>query len=133
MWALFIPSVPMMKLLSFNVHNKMLQMFYSSFIESVLAFCIICWFGNATEAQKKSVRKTVTMASKLLGIKLPSVECIYRERVRNKAKTIVGDKRHPLASSFELLPSGRRYYLPLFTKNRSKFSFVPQAIKLLNM
>jgi len=95
----------------------MLQMFYSSFIESVLAFCIICWFGNATEAQRRFVRKTVTTASKLLGIKLPSVQRIYRERVLDKAKTIVGDKRQPLASSFELLPSGRRYCLPLFTKN----------------
>lgn len=27
-------------------------MFYCAFIESVLTFCIICWFGNATEAQK---------------------------------------------------------------------------------
>ncbi len=106
-------------------------MFYCAFIERVLSFCIICWFGNATEAQKKSVRKTVT-ASKLLGITLPNMESIYRDRTMKKANNIVDDQRHPLASSFELLPSGQQYCAPLFTKNRSKFSFVLQAIKFSN-
>ncbi len=99
----------------------------------VLTFCIICWFGNASEAQKKSVRRTVTTASKLLGTTLPSLESIYRDRVTNKANAIVADERHPLTSSFKLLPSARRYCPPLFTKNRLNMSFIPQAIKLLNM
>ena len=120
------------KLLSFNVGSKMLQMFYYAFIESVLSFSIICWFGNATEAQKKSVRRAVTMSSKLSGITFPSLESIYKDRTLKRARSIVGDQRHPLASSFELLPSGRRYRGPLFKKNRSKFSFVPQASRLLN-
>ncbi len=86
----------------FNVHNRMLQMLYYAFIESVLTVYIICWFGNATEAQKKTVRKTITMASKLLGITLPSMEWIYRDRTIKKANTTRGT---PFASSFELLPS----------------------------
>lgn len=113
--------------LSFNVLQKMHEMFYYAYIEKVLAFCLICRFGNVTEAQKKTVRKTITVASKLLGTMLPSVECIYRDRVMNKANIIVGDTRHPLAYSFVLLPSERRYCLLLLTKNKSKFSFVPQA------
>lgn len=82
--------------LSFNVLQKMHEMFYYAYIEKVLAFCLICRFGNVTEAQKKTVRKTITVASKLLGTMLPSVECIYRDRVMNKANIIVGDTRHPL-------------------------------------
>ncbi len=40
------------KLLSFNEYSKMLHMFYSSFIEIVLTFCITCWFGNASETEE---------------------------------------------------------------------------------
>ena len=68
-----------MMVFSFNVNKRMLKMFYCAFIESVLTFCIICWFGNASEAQKNSVLKTVTLASKLIGIPLPSMESIYKE------------------------------------------------------
>ena len=120
------------KLLSFNVERRMLQMFYCSFIESILSFCITCWFGNATEAQKKRVRGIITISSKLLRITLPCMEGIYRDRIEKKARNIIGDQRHPLAHSFNPLPSGRRYRPPLFIKNRAKFSFVPQAIKSLN-
>ena len=49
------------KLLVFNVNNKMLQMFYTAFIESVLTCCITCWFGNATESQKKAIRKQLQL------------------------------------------------------------------------
>lgn len=54
--------------------NWMFQMFYTTFIESVLTFCIIYWFGSAREVQKKSVRETVTTANKLLGFVLPSIQ-----------------------------------------------------------
>ena len=107
-------------------------MFYCAFIESVLTFCIVCWFGNASEAQKKSVRKTVTLASKLIGIPLPSMESMYKERTITKAGSIVRNHNHPLASFFSLLPSGRRYRTPLLIPNRSRFSFVPKAITFLN-
>ncbi len=43
-------------------------MSYCAFIERVLTFCIICEFGKATEAWRKSARKTVNIASKLLRI-----------------------------------------------------------------
>ena len=110
----------------------MLQMFHTAFIESVLTFCIVCWFGNATESQKKTIRKTIATASKLLGNTLPSIEHIYKDRLVKKADNIVCDYTHPLASHFKLLLSGRRFCLPLMTKNRSKFSFLPQAMKALN-
>lgn len=120
------------KLLIFNVNNRILLMFYEAFIESIVSFCVICWYGNASEAQKRLLGKVVVTASKLLGIKLESIDSIYKGRVLNKAIVIVNDKRHPLSDSFKLLPSGRRYCVPKCSKNRFKFSFIPQAIKFLN-
>lgn len=34
------------KLRSFNVDKSLLKVFYTSCIESVLTFAMICWFGN---------------------------------------------------------------------------------------
>lgn len=55
----------------------------------------------------KTVRKTIATASKLLEIKLPSMESIYTDRTMKKANNIV-------AIWMTILP-------PLFTKNRSEF------------
>ncbi len=92
-------------------------MFYGAFIESIMTLCVICWFGNASEAQKRSLGKVITTARKLLGTTLEIIESIQR-RVLNKANVIVNDRRHPLSYNFELLPSGRRYCVPSCLKNR---------------
>ncbi len=107
-------------LFSFNVSSRMLQTFYCAFIESVLSFGIVCQFGSPTEAQKKATRRITTMSSKLLGFSFPSMESIYRDRIVKMANSVVGDQRYPLASSFKVLPSGRRYCRPLLKKTKTK-------------
>lgn len=41
------------KLLSFKLNSKMLHMFGCTSLESVLTLCVICWFGNASEALER--------------------------------------------------------------------------------
>ncbi len=41
------------KMVSFSASPSLLKVFYNSFIESVLTFCIICWFENVTVEQKE--------------------------------------------------------------------------------
>ncbi len=57
---------------------------------------------------------------------------IYQERSLGKMDTILADNRHPLFHTFELLPSGNRLRYPALSKNRTKQSFIPQAISLFN-
>lgn len=83
------------KLMSFNVHSGLLLMFYWAFIESIMTFCVSCWYGNASEAQKKSLRNVRTTISKMLGIKLTSIESIYKESMLSKANIIVNDEASP--------------------------------------
>ena len=52
-----------------------------------------CWFENASEAQKKIIRKPVTTASKVLGSILQSSDYVYRDHVMNKASTAGRDER----------------------------------------
>ena len=120
------------KLASFNVNHTMLKVFYNSFVESVLTFGLICWFGNASETQKNTLRKIVSIASKVLGMNLNSLSDIYKARSIEKAKKIISDPRHHLNSAFELLPLDWRLRLPFYEKNWCKFSFVPKSIKFLN-
>ena len=111
----------------------MAKMFYTAYVESVLTFCIICWFGSTAEAQKSRLRKIVTTASKLLGTNCNSLEHTYRERVLSKADNILANTKRPLFTTFELFPSGSRFRYPALSKNRKKLakSFIPQSINIL--
>ncbi len=44
------------KLSSFNVDGRMIQMFYFAFIESILPFGVICWFGKPWRHRKNCQR-----------------------------------------------------------------------------
>lgn len=58
--------------------------------------------------QKNIIRRIVMMSSKLADILFPNMELNYRDGALKSASNIVDGQRPPLASSFELLPSGRR-------------------------
>lgn len=57
----------------------------------------------------------------------------YTCSVLRKATTITQDPTHPLHQSFQLLPSGCCYKVPLARKNVYKKSFIPTAITKLNI
>lgn len=120
------------KLRSFNVDPTFMRMFYSCFIESVLTFSFIVWFGSLTLKNRNRLVGIVKMCSKIAGINLMDLSQLYKGRATKKAQSILADPSHPLFSEFRLLPSGRRYILPRCRTNRFKNSFVPAAIGLLN-
>ena len=50
----------------------------------------------------------VTVASKVIGCDLPSLDTIFHEPVLRKSKTIMDDTSHSDHSFFDLLPSDER-------------------------
>ena len=120
------------KLRNFNIDPTFMRMFYSCFIESVLTFCFICWFGSLSTKNKNRLQNTVKTCSKIAGINFPTLTHIYSVRVAKKAKSIAADPSHPLSCQFKLLPSGRRYSMPRCRSNRLRNSFIPTAISILN-
>lgn len=120
------------KLRSFNVDTTFMRMFYSCFIESVLTFSFICWHGSLSVKQKNRLQGIVKVCSKIAGTSLNDLHDLYKVRSLKKARSIVADPSHPLWCDFMLLPSGRRYKLPLCNTNRFKKSFIPAAISLVN-
>lgn len=66
-------------------------------------------------------------------MKLPELSDLFDIQVIKKVRYIISDASHPLYDSFQTLPSGSLYRVPLAKTNRFKFSFVPYAIKVLNL
>ncbi len=121
------------KLRSFNVDKKLLKMFYSSFIESILTFAVICFFGNVSISNKNKLRNVIKLCQKTIGTSLNDLDTVYQVRATQRAKAILANPLHPLHAEFRLLPSKRRYTFPRQAKsNRYLRSFVPSAIGFLN-
>ncbi len=72
------------------------------------------------------------MCGKIVGTTLKDLNDLYKARTLRKAEVIMNDPSHPLQNVFKLLPSTRRYYLPLCRANRFKNNFMPAAIGFLN-
>ena len=107
-------------------------MFYSCFIESILTFSFIAWYGATTLKAKSRLQGVVKVCSKVSGCTLSCLSELFKIRVVKKARQVLAEPDHPLGGQFVLLPSGRRYRLQRCRTNRLKNSFVPSAIMLLN-
>lgn len=120
------------KLRGFGVSSQILERVYVGLIESVLVFNITVWFGYLTVANKNKLKRIVRNAGKVIGREQKSLDVLYQTAVLRMAKSISSDVNHPLFDEFRLMPSGRRYRMPLATKKVYKGSFVPNAVSLMN-
>ena len=57
------------KMAKFNVSKTIMRLFYKSYIESVLSFSIICWYGNLNVKDKAVLAKIVKVSGKIIGAK----------------------------------------------------------------
>ena len=120
------------KLAKFQVDKSLMILFYRAFIESVISFAVICWYGNLGIVQKNSLNGIVKAAGKIVGVKFRCLSHIYDEQVLKKASSIRGDSSHPLKGEYKLLPSGQWLEAPATKNNRYKFSFIPTSIRAIN-
>ena len=56
------------KLNYFSVDQKILTLFYKSFIQSVLSFSFICWFHSLGVKNRNSLQRIVRIASKITAV-----------------------------------------------------------------
>lgn len=82
--------------------------------------------------QSVRLAQIVNQASKITGHKQPQLQDLFTRSSTSIAIHIYNDPTHPLHSSFQLLPSGRRLKVPLARKNLYKNSFIPTAVTILN-
>ena len=66
-----------------------MRIFYKSYIESVLSFSMICWYGNLNVKDKASLAKVVKAGGKIIGAKQSSLADLYNRFVHKKAESIL--------------------------------------------
>lgn len=65
------------RLNTFNVDKTLKVLLCNSFIESILTFCIISWYGNLTVQNKKRLSDTVKVAGKIISTQQLSLSDIH--------------------------------------------------------
>ncbi len=115
-----------------KIDRKIMDIFYSSIIQSVLSFTITCWYGNCNLELKNKLCKIMKNCRKL-GIQntTPLID-IYKKTTVRRCEIIQHDPSHPLSQYYQMLPSGRRLRSLYCRTSRYSKSFVPSSIKLLN-
>ncbi len=99
---------------------------------SVLTQCFSVWYNNATNQDCKALQRVESLAERISGSTLPSLQDIYLKRCKSRAAKIIKDSNHPGNHHFCLLPSGKRFRSMMAKTGRLRRSFFPQAIRLLN-
>lgn len=66
----------------FNLPLKLLVMFYTIIIQSVLCMSITVWFSSATKQDRARLERTIMSAERIIGADVPSIQDLYRSRAR---------------------------------------------------
>ena len=124
-----------------GVSTKTQTNFYRSTVESLLTANIATWYGSCSDEDRTLINRVVRTAKRIIGVDLPSVADIYRQRCCDRALKIFRDPSHPGKGLITLLPSGRRYRWERCPDKKSKHkvrtsrlvnSFYPEAVRFLN-
>ncbi len=91
------------KLKYFSVCSSMMSLFYKQFIESVLSFCIVAWFGNLNLSNKNRLGSLVKVACKIISVNQIGPTEIFQNSVVKKAQVILCATDHPLHTEFHYI------------------------------
>ena len=116
------------RLRSFGASRRILLLFFTSVIMSVLQYCSTTWYGCLSVALKSQMLQQLNICSKIVGQPLQELyTSTYDNSMLRLAKNITSNSSHVLHGEYRLLPSGRRYSVPTHKKVRLKKSFVHQS------
>lgn len=112
--------------------TKCLLFFYKFFIESIVSYCVLCWYGHSKITHRNKLGKIVKTCETIIGKQPVDLYHLYLTRLAQKEDKVCMDKTYSLSVEFMLLRSGCRYRYPNVRTNRVKTSFIAMAITQLN-
>lgn len=118
------------KLNHIAVDNVILELFYKSIVQSVLCYCLVCWFGNICKRDRRILNRIVKFATRI-GVDCSSIDTIYNDAVTSKLLNILENNVHPLHDSFITSSSDRLKSVYCRTE-RFKNTYVPTAVRKFN-
>ena len=74
------------KLKHFKIDQTIMRMFYRTFIQSVITFNFLSWYGNLSVRNVNKLTKIVNTASKIIGLPLESISNYYEQQIIKKIK-----------------------------------------------
>ena len=101
-----------------------LTMAYRGLVESILTSGITVWYGNTTQAERKSLQRVVKTAERIIGSGLPAMDTIYTQHCRRRVQNILKDSHHPAHPLFVWRDSGDnlRHHRPeSFSTHKTRF------------
>ncbi|XP_051791640.1 uncharacterized protein LOC127530035 [Erpetoichthys calabaricus] len=84
------------RLASFNICNKMLQMFYQTVVASALFYTVVCWGGSIKKRDASCLDKLVRKASSIVGMELDSLTSVAEQQALSRLLSIMENPLHPL-------------------------------------
>ena len=119
------------KLRTFHVDKSIMHLFYKAIIESVLIHDCVVWLTSCRKSDLLLIKRVVRQAEKIIGQRF-DFEDLCRNRILEKAKSILVNNHHPLNDNFVMLRSGNRLRSMRCRTSRLLNSFVPASIRMLN-
>ena len=108
----------LIKLKKYYVDKTILNLFYNSFIKSILWFSFICLFFNLSVKNRNSLQKVVRVSSKIIGDTQRDITKFYEKQMLRKAHSISVDGSHVLYPMFETMLLERHFRCLMCKTNR---------------
>lgn len=122
------------RLRSFNICQKLMQMFYQTVIASALFYAVACWGTCIKKKDAQRLDRLVRKAGSVVGADLDSLTSVAERKVHSKLLSIMDNPHHPLHRTFSRQKSSfsERLLSMSCSTDRLRKSFVPHAIRLFN-
>ena len=114
---------PLRKLKGFVVRKVISLTVYQTLIGSVISFNITSWHSFLASRCQEKLARIIKQANKITSIQQKQLSDLHTQAVERKTSSILLDPSHPFHGCFELLPSGRRYRVPL-AKNIARYKIL---------
>ncbi|XP_051789625.1 uncharacterized protein LOC127529603 [Erpetoichthys calabaricus] len=122
------------RLASFNICNKMLQMFYQTVVVSALFYAVVCWRGSIKKRDTSRLDKLVRKAGSIVGMELDSLTSVAERQALSRLLSIMENPLHLLNSIISRQRSSfsDRLLSPSCSTDRLKRSFLHHTMRLFN-
>ena len=122
------------KLNSFHIDSKLLYLFYSSVIESILLFCFCAWGVIVRPLTWIHFLLSLKKSLRICNVDVYHPSTLLDKNTIHKMNRIIKDKSHPLFNRicFSKRKSGRLISIQTKTE-RHKKSFLPRAVRAITM
>ena len=119
---------------SFGVKNDILQVFYTSMIESIILLCynISLWWSSMNENDKKALNRITKQAAKVTQSELSSIDDLYCIHCYKESKMYYGKQLSRIARLLCIMRTGTRLRALSCRTQRYRKSFVPNSLHVTN-